>query len=92
MSESILQKNKECFVCHSTVCLESHHCFYGTANRRLSEEFGLKVWLCREHHTGNQGVHFNKDFDTELKQYAQTVFEEQYGRHTFIERFGKNYL
>ena len=91
MAESIIQKEKECFVCHSTTCLESHHIF-GAANRRLSEEYGLWIWLCREHHTGKDGVHFNKDFMQELHEFGQTVFEQQYDRETFIQRFGKNYL
>lgn len=89
--DSIIQKTKECLVCHTTQNLECHHIF-GGSRRSLSTEYGLTTWLCHEHHTGIQGVHFNKDFMEELHQLGQTIFEEQYGRHTFIERFGKNYL
>ena len=93
MAKSIIQKEKECFVCKTTYCLEEHHCIYGTANRKLSEKYGLKVWLCHEHHTGTHGVHFNKDLDTHLKKLAQETFETKYGANKrFTEVFGKNYL
>lgn len=58
--------------------VEEHHVFYGTANRRLSDKYGLTVWLCHEHHTGNSGAHFNKALDTKLKQVAEKRFNEVY--------------
>lgn len=91
--DSVLQQNKECYVCHTTIGLNDHHIIYGSANRKVSEKYGLKVWLCREHHTGNTGVHFNKDLDTRLKQLAQTYYEEHYGdRDAFRKDFGRSYL
>lgn len=33
--------------------LEEHHIFEGTANRNLSEKYGLKVYLCQKHHRGD---------------------------------------
>ena len=89
--DSIVQKEKVCLVCHTTQNLESHHIFPG-ARRQLSEEYGLKVWLCHEHHTGIHGVHFDKVFMQELKELGQIVFTEKYGDALFFERFGKNYL
>lgn len=91
--ESIIQKEKQCLVCGTTYNLHSHHCIYGTANRKQSEKYGLKVWLCQEHHTGNEGVHFNKEFDTYLKKLAQVHFEKTHGnREDFRRIFGKSYL
>ena len=92
--ESIMQGKKECYACGTTRGLESHHVIYGTANRKLSERYGLKVWLCRYHHTGsNQAVHFNKDFDLHLKKEAQKAFEKYHGsREHFVRIFGKNHL
>lgn len=91
--ESIIQKEKHCLVCGTTFNLHSHHCIYGTANRKLSEKYGLKVWLCQEHHTGNEGVHFNKKFDTYVKKLAQVHFENVHGsREDFRRIFGKSYL
>ena len=91
--KSVLQTNKECFVCGTTSDLESHHIFGGTANRKVSERYGLKVWLCHEHHTGNKGVHNgNVAVDRYLKELAQRKFEETYSREKFIETFGRSYL
>ena len=93
MSKSIMQRNKECIVCHNSN-VEEHHVFFGTANRKLSEKYGLKVYLCTEHHRGTRGVHgkYGKTLDTYLKQLAQTKFEEKNCRDTFIQIFGKSYL
>lgn len=92
--ESIIQKDKQCLVCGTTYNLHSHHIFFGTANRKQSEKYGLKVWLCAYHHNmSNEGVHFNKHLDNHLKQMGQRHFEARYGsRDMFIEKFGKSYL
>jgi len=66
-----------CIVCRSPY-VEEHHVFYGTANRMLSEKYGLKVWLCHEHHRGATGAHFNKQLDERLKDLARRKFEETY--------------
>ena len=97
--QSVLQTEKECYICRerfgleTTRMLEDHHVLFGTSNRVLAEKFGLKVWLCKEHHTGNLGVHKNRDIDLWLKEIAQRYFEEHYGsREDFIRVFGRNYL
>lgn len=38
MSKSIMSNIKECFICGSIQNLNKHHIFFGTANRKLSEE------------------------------------------------------
>lgn len=92
--KSRIQKRKECWKCGSTHNIHEHHIFYGTANRALSERYGLKVFLCGyDHNLSDEGVHFNKDFDLELKKMAQEVFEKECGsREDFIRIFGKSYL
>ena len=89
--DSILQKEKCCLVCKTTRNLERHHVLYGP-NRPKSEKYGLVVWLCAEHHRGNQCVHFQKQFNEELHQLAQMAFEEKYGSELFMQEFGRNYL
>ena len=89
--KSIIQTNKECYICGNPY-VEEHHVIYGTSNRKSSEKYGLKVFLCYEHHRGNQGVHFNKELDTFLKQTAQRKFEESHTREEFMAIFGRNYL
>lgn len=92
--KSVLQSEKECYVCGTTYNLHSHHIFPGKPNRQLSEKRGLKVWLCLHHHTGsNEAVHNNKDLDLHLKQKAQEYYETHYGdREQFRQEFGKSYL
>lgn len=92
--ESIIQSGKECYVCKTTSDLHSHHIFFGTSNRKQSEKYGMKVWLCGRHHNlSNEGVHFNKELDTHLKQLAQEVFEQETGnREQFRMIFGRSYI
>lgn len=77
-------------VCKTTRNLERHHCFLGP-RRKAAEKWGLWIWLCHDHHTGRNGVHFNREFMEELQEYAQTVFEGLYGYEEFMQEFGKNY-
>lgn len=91
--KSVLQTEKECFVCGTTFNLHDHHIFFGTSNRKQSEKYGMKVWLCQEHHTGSAGAHFNKDLDMHLKKFAQTHFEANLGTRTaFRSIFGRSYM
>lgn len=93
MSKSIVQNKKECWICGTTINLQKHHVFYGTANRRLSEKWGCWVWLCGKHHTGIVGVHFSPDLDLKLKQFTQECFEAICGtRQDFRAIFGKSFL
>jgi hypothetical protein len=89
--KSIIQNEKKCWVCGSTRHLEKHHCF-GASNRKLSEKFGLTIWLCLEHHRGNTGVHFNPELADMVHRHAQTVFEKEHSREEFMTIFGRNYL
>ena len=92
--KSVLQSEKECFVCGTTQGLHEHHCLYGTSNRKNAEKYGLKVWLCGYHHNlSNEGVHFHKGLDLHLKKMAQRYFEKEQGtREDFRRIFGKSYL
>lgn len=92
--KSIIHDEEQCFMCGTTLNLHSHHIFGGTANRRLSEKYGLKITLCARHHNmSDEGIHFNRDFDLAMKELAQRKFEEKIGsRETFRDIFGKSYL
>lgn len=94
MSKSVLQNDKKCYVCGTTLNLHRHHIFYGTANRRLSDEDGCVVYLCQFHHTGSAGVHFNKKIDLALKAKCQLQWQKHYNKTTedFIRRYGRSYL
>lgn len=90
--ESIIQKEKECLVCHTRRGLHRHHVF-GGPNRPISERTGMTVWLCGRHHNmSRDGVHRNKCLDMEVKRLAQHTFEQYRSREEFMELFGRNYL
>lgn len=75
--------------------LVRHEIFFGIRNRKKSIEDGLVVFLTPEmHNMSSKGVHFNKEFDNELKKIGQAVWMSYYGKteKDFIQRYGKNYL
>lgn len=100
MSKSIMQRKEDvCYLCkklyngdwHQRV--EEHHIVFGTANRRLSEHYGLKVYLCDGHHEHSpEAVHQNNRIAKILMQDAQKAFQEHYPDKNFEEIFGQNYL
>lgn len=70
-----------------------HEIFYGNANRKLSIEDGLVVFLKPEQHNmSNQGIHFNKRYDLMVKQAGQKEYEKTHSREEFVRRYGKNYI
>jgi hypothetical protein len=91
--KSILQEDTDyCFVC-GRYGTEIHHIFFGTANRKLSDKYGLVVGLCYNHHRGRLGVHNgNRELDLMLKQIGQTRFNNVYPDEEFLAVFGKNFL
>lgn len=73
--------------------LEEHHVFLA-GRKSLSEEYGLKVYLCFRHHTtlgGKESVHNNYEIIRKLQDEAQRTFDEYYHELDFIKIFGKNY-
>lgn len=68
--------------------------FYGTANRKLSDADGCVIYLCQAHHTGAQGVHFNRKLDLTIKAKCQIAWQKVNNAtvEDFIKRYGKNYL
>lgn len=91
-SKSIIQDEKMCYLCPRTYGLEKHHIMAGLANRRLSEKYGLWVYLCQEHHTGKKGAQYEKDLNRLLKRQAQRKFEAIYDHELWMAVFRKNYL
>lgn len=91
--KSILQDEKECYECGARVNLHEHHVYY-SANRKISEKNGFKVWLCGQHHNqSNDGVHCgNHSLDLKLKQDCQRAYERTHSREEFIKLIGRSYL
>ena len=94
MDKSIIQTEKECYFCGTTLNLDKHHCIHGWANRKLADKDGLWVYLCKDHHTmSSQSVHQDENMNLVLKKIAQKEWEKKFGtREEFIKRYGKSYL
>lgn len=100
MAKSILQARRECYVCRrwynvSTLSgLEEHHILTGPL-RSFAEREGLKVWLCHRHHNEpGFSAHFDQALAAELKQTAQTHYEDAHGIHAheqWMTTVGKDY-
>lgn len=94
---SIVQMDRRfCYICERegklTRGIHKHHIF-GGANRNLSEQYGLTVHLCLEHHTaGKTAVHNNKNTAEWIHKVGQLAFEENHTHEEFMSIFGKNYL
>ena len=105
MSKSILQAEKECYLCRlaadqagyygelPNTGLHRHHVIFGRGNRKKSEHYGLWVWLCIAHHEyGPEAVHTNAQIRRQLSQIAQRAFMRVYPNLDFGEEFGISYL
>lgn len=94
--KSIIPDDDEfCYLCKK-INLKSrgtdvHHLLFGTGKRKLADEDGLTVHLCRLHH---RILHDRGDYKEELQQLAQKTWQEYYGKSEddFRKRYGKSYL
>lgn len=89
--KSILQAKKECFICKRTDGLHLHHCLTGK-NRKTSDKHGFTVYLCVNHHTGDEGVHKDETALRVFKTLCQKEFEKTHTREEFLKIIGRNYL
>lgn len=103
--QSIIPKNRKgvCFVCGRMGYTEEHHIFEG-ANRNASEQRGLKVDICLDHHRGYNGVHTSrgKEIMDWLHEIGQQAYEEwmmehkgvtqEEARDMFRKEFIRSYL
>ena len=75
--------------------LDEHH-VYGGANRKKSEQYGLKVYIHHNkcHIFGKYSVHLNAELDMALKAKVQKIAMRHYGWtiEDFRNIFGKNYI
>lgn len=84
-----------CYLCKqlnlTTRGTDTHHMLFGTGKRKLADEDGLTVNLCRLHH---RLLHDRGDHKEDLQKLAQEMWQMHYGKTTedFIARYGKNYL
>lgn len=83
----------QCFICGRWCKTERHHIF-GGAMRKKSDRLGLVVDLCRECHTGTDGVHRNAQKMQRLHEYGQklAMARNNWTIADFRREFYKNYL
>jgi len=82
-----------CEICGRDVECARHHVFFGSANRKLSERWGMVARLCPFcHQYGPRAVHRCRETDLMLKREYQRIFEANYPDESFIAIFGRNYL
>lgn len=92
--KSIIQDERVCYITGRGDSLEEHH-VYGGANRRLSEKYGLKIYLTTElHRDAQKGIHCNRELDLRIKAEVQEKAMEHYGWdiEDFRYIFGKSYV
>lgn len=89
---------KVCFLCKrnsNSEQLDRHHIF-GGSRRKLSEKYGLVVYLCHErcHISGKYSVHQNVEIMDYLHKYGQrkAMLEQGWSKEEFMKIFGANYL
>ena len=98
MNSIIQEGNSVCYLCGlppNGDALDKHHCI-GGSRRKLSEKYGLTVYLHHNkcHVNGKNSVHRNAELSNGLKKIAQKKAMDYYGwsKKDFIRIFGKNYI
>lgn len=88
--KSIMQVDDKCYACGCAYGSDWHHIYPGNPNRKHSEEWGLKVRLCRPCH---EEIHCkNSKRMKELQKAGQAKFEETHTREEFRAIFGMSWL
>lgn len=92
VGKSIMQTQRECYICHNPFNTELHHIYEGS-RRRISDCNGFAVYLCPDHHTMSAfSAHRDPGLNRWLKQQCQRMYERSHSRPEFMEIVGKNYL
>lgn len=102
MSKSIMHSKADgtCYLCmllnhdyQRRTGLHEHHVFMGNKHKKLAEHYGLKVYLCLQHHeVGNMAVHNNREVSELIQRKGQEIFEKNHTREEWMAIFGKNYI
>lgn len=79
-----------CYICGATCKTEEHHIFEGS-NRKMSEEYGLKINVCRVCH---RNIHREPKHFEWLKEQAQITamtYHHNMSLDEWRHKFRKNY-
>ena len=64
-----------CYLCGCNRGYQKHHCWHGTANRKMADKEGLWVWLCNDCH---RELHDHGVKDEDLMVESQEAWERKY--------------
>lgn len=91
----VTEYNQSCMFC-GREAESQHHLLFGTGDRRLAEQDGLKVPICNTcHNMGStqESIHGNSKAEALSKMLGQAIFENKIGsREDFRNRYGKSYF
>lgn len=93
--KSIIQSEKVCYRTGATFDLEEHHVYGGNPNRKLSEKYGLKIWLKADYHRNTKhSIHMNKEFREQVQRDVQLIAMKHYGWTVddFRQIFGRSFI
>lgn len=95
MRRTPLPVPETCELCGLETQCAHHHVFFGTANRRLSDKWGMIARLCPSCHSAvhnNSVIPFGDEtFNDMLKKSYQEKFQQEHPDECFISIFGRNY-
>lgn len=88
--KSVIQTERECYICGRTEPLHKHHCFEG-AYRSASERWGATIYLCTACH---MRAHENESLLQYLRAKAQRELMKYYGWTVdeFRQHIGRSFL
>ena len=88
--ESIIQSDKECFICRKADVLHQHHLLAGSY-RQSAERFGLKIYICPECH---RQIHDNEAQMQIYRAFAQGYAMAHYDWTVdeFISHIGRSFI
>ena len=101
MAKSIMHNKQDgtCYLCmllnhdyERRYNLQEHHIFMGNKEHKLAEHYGLKVYLCLQHHTaGPQAVHNNYELARLLQRKGQEAFVQKHSHEEWMRVFARDY-
>lgn len=92
--KSIVQSEKVCYITGDEYNLHEHHVYNG-ANRKISEKYGLKIYLRADwHNMEKYSIHMDSELDRRIKAEVQQIAMDHYGWSVedFIKLIGKSYI
>lgn len=82
-----------CALCRRYTALERHHVFPGPY-RKKADKYGAVIYICRDCHTGKNGIQYNRRIADHVKAVFQRRIMRQHNwtKQDFIREFGRNYI